>query len=234
MRSVLFLVMWFIVASAVAQAHGQLMSVKKPVPDTVWIVTGMHPLGPGYKRLKLDFSLDARQTLIGAERARLGGLRVGLEYRRVHRVGIGLYGLGEGVELNSLPQIDSSITWAKVSLRYQSLFYERVLYFSRKLEWSLTAHYGLGLVKGSYTRLGSSIEEVLPEQRLRVLELSSVGYYNFTYWLSAGAGVGYRYMYGLSDEIQDVYESPIGLIRVRIKLGKLVKSIWDKDTKNLY
>jgi len=231
---VLFFAVWFIVTSACAQAHGELISVRKSVPDTVWIIGGKHALGPGYKRLKLDFSLDGRQTLIGTPRARLGGLRIGVEYRRVNRFGFGLYGLGQGVELNSLPQIDSTITWAQVSLRYQSLFYERVMFFSRKLEWSFTAHYGRGTVKGSYLRPGSAIEEELPKQHLRVLELSSVGYYNFTYWLSVGAGVGYRYMYGLTDQIQDVYESPIALMRVRIKLGKLVKSIWDKDTKNLY
>jgi hypothetical protein len=234
MRSVLFFVMWFIFSSAWSQSYGELNSVRKTVPDTVWIIGGKHALGPAYKRYKLDFSLDGRQTLIGTQRARLGGLRVGVEYRRVNRFGLGLYGLGQGVELNSLPQIDTAITWAKVSLRYQSLFYERVLFFSRKLEWSITAHYGRGTVTGKYLRSGSTSEEVLPRQHLRVLELSSVGYYNFTYWLSIGAGVGYRYMYGLTDEIQDVYESPIALLRVRIKLGKLVKSIWDKDTRNLY
>lgn len=217
-----------------AQFHGHLSALRRTKPDTVWIITGKRELGPAYRRFKMDLSLDGRQTLIGTQRARVGGIRVGLEYRRVHRIGIGLYGLGEGVVLNSLPEIDSTITWAKLTLAYQSIYYERVMYFSRKLEWSLTCHYGLGTITGNYMRSGVVANEVLPEQRLKVLEFSSLGYYNLNYWCSIGAGVGYRYMLSTAPEISDVYESPVGLLRVRIKIGKLVKSIWDKDTKNLY
>lgn len=228
--------------SANGQYNGHLSAVKRTNPDTVWIITGKHALGPAYRKYKLDFALDARQTLIGTQRAGIGGLRIGLEYRRVHRLGIGLYGIRDGilnglnggVVLTSLPQLDSTITWAKLTMSYHSLYYERVMYFSRKLEWSLTAHYGLGKITGSYVRSGVANLESLPAQRLQVLEFSSLGYYNLTYWCSVGVGVGYRYVPLASEEIRDVYESPIGLMRVRIKLGKLVRSIWDKDTKNLY
>jgi hypothetical protein len=230
--------------AATAQLDGFSHGLKKrPMePDTIWIITGKHVLGPSYRRYKVDFSLDARQTIIGSQRARIGGIRIGLEYRRVHRIGIGLYGvrdgfwngLSGGVELSSLPQIDTTITWARLTMAYQSLYYERVMYFSRKLEWSITTHYGSGKITGSYRREGSDAQITLPAQRLRVLEFSSLVYYNLNYWCSIGLGVGYRYVPSASREIRNVYESPIGLLRVRIKLGKLVKSIWDKDTKNLY
>jgi hypothetical protein len=234
MKGRLVLVFCLFVLQASAQFEGVLPLARRPSPDTVWIITGKRELGPAYRRFKLDFSLDARQTLIGTQRARVGGIRVGLEYRRVHRIGIGLYGLGEGVVLNSLPEIDNAITWAKLKLAYQSLYYERVMYFSRRLEWSLTGHYGRGVITGSFVRQGGVNTETLPEQKLRVLEFSTLGYYNLNYWCSIGAGVGYRYMLATSPEIRDVYESPVGLLRVRIKVGKLIKSIWDKDTKNLY
>jgi len=220
--------------AAGAQINGRMPSARRAVPDTVWIITGKKELGPAYRRFKMDLSLDARQTLIGTQRARVGGVRVGLEYRRVHRIGIGIYGLGEGVVLNALPEIDSTITRANLELAYHSVYYERVMYFSRKLEWSLTCHYGRGTITGSYVRSGVVANEVLPEQRLKVLEFSTLGYYNLNYWCSIGAGVGYRYMLSTSPEIRQVYESPVGLIRVRIKVGKLIKSLWDKDTKNLY
>jgi len=225
-----------------AQFHGELPRKKGIKPDTVWIITGKRELGPAYRRYKMDFALDARQTIIGSQRTKIGGIRVGLEYRRVHRIGIGFYGLRDGifngisgaVELDGLPQVDSTITWAKLTMSYRSLYYERVMYFSRKLEWSLTAHYGIGRIAGTYTRVGSAALETLPEQRLQILEFSSLGYYNLTYWCSVGVGVGYRYVLASTREIRNVYEAPIGLLRVRIKPGKLVSSIWDKDTKNLY
>ena len=95
-------------------------------------------------------------------------------------------------------------------------------------------HYGIGKIAGTYTREGSAGLETLPTQRLQVIEFSSLGYYNLTFWCSVGVGVGYRNLPSASKEIRNVYEAPIGLLRVRIKLGKLVSSIWDKDTKNLY
>jgi hypothetical protein len=231
--SILFLLI-LLSGSAGAQFDGYLSSKRRLDSDTVWIITGKRELGPAYRRFKMDLSLDARQTLIGTQRARVGGIRIGLEYRRVHRIGIGLYGLGEGVVLDSLPEIDKSITWANLTLAYQSIYYERVLYFSRKWEWSATAHFGRGVITGVYTRSGLIGTETLEEQRLRVLEFSTLGYYNVNYWCSIGAGVGYRYMLSTAPEIRDVYEAPVGLVRVRVKVGKLIKSIWDKDTKNLY
>ncbi|MFN5622293.1 MAG: hypothetical protein ACK478_13405 [Flavobacteriales bacterium] len=234
MRGLFISIMLLAVGPMLAQWDGLSFKASQREPDTVWIITGKHVLGPAYRKFKLDFSLDARQTLIGSQAARVGGVRIGLEYRRVHRFGVGLYGVGDGVSLSSLAEIDSSITWAKLTLSYQSLYYERVMYFSRKLEWSLTAHYGRGRITGSYVRLGEANLQALPEQRVGVLEFSTLGYYNLNYWCSVGLGVGYRYMLSTPADIRSVYEAPVGLLRVRFKLGKLVKSIWDKDTKNLY
>jgi len=230
----LFIALLLVGVQSSAQLHG-LMSQKAPnYNDTVWTIKGKQALGPSVKTVKLDFALDARQTLISSERTRLAGIRLGLEIRRVHRIGLGIYGLGDGVELEELPEIDSTINKANLKLAYQSIYYERVLHFSRKWEWSATCHFGRGKVTGSFERIGLTGSNVLQEQKLNVLELSTTGYYNINYWLSSGIGLGYRFMYGLPKEIGDVYEAPVALIRVRIKLGKLVKSIWDKDTQNLY
>lgn len=242
MKLWLYSLLWVLALPMGAQVDGYLHAPHRSQPDTVWIITGKHELGPAYRKYKLDFALDARQTIIGSQRTKVGGIRVGLEYRRVHRIGIGFYGLRDGllngisgaVVLNGLPQIDSTITWAKLTMSYRSLYYERVMYFSRKLEWSLTTHYGLGKIAGTYVRSGLTAIETLPVQRLQVLEFSTLGYYNLTYWCSVGVGVGYRYIPAASKEIRNVYESPIGLLRVRIKPGKLISSIWDKDAKNLY
>jgi hypothetical protein len=242
MKKLLFFLFCALAMNAGAQFNGVLRAPRELKPDTVWIITGKRELGPAYRKYKLDFALDARQTIIGSQRTKIGGIRVGLEYRRVHRIGFGFYGLRDGilngfsgaVVLDGLPQIDTTITWAKLTMSYRSLYYERVMYFSRKLEWSLTAHYGLGKIAGSYIRAGSAILETLPEQRLELLEFSTLGYYNLTYWCSIGLGVGYRYVPSASREIRNVYEAPIGLLRVRIKPGKLISSIWDKNTKFLY
>jgi hypothetical protein len=242
MKWPLFFIFCLLALNAGAQFNGALSPKRGINPDTVWIITGKRELGPAYRRYKLDFALDARQTIIGSQRTKIGGIRVGLEYRRVHRIGIGFYGLRDGilngisgaVELDALPQVDPAINYARLTMSYRSIYYERVMYFSRKLEWSLTTHAGIGKIAGSYSRIGSTSLEDLPEQRLRIIEFSSLGYYNLTYWCSVGVGIGYRYVPSTSREIRKVYEAPIGLLRVRIKPGKLISSIWNKDTKFLY
>lgn len=206
----------------------------KNYADTVWIVTGQKPLDSKFKKWKFDFVLDARKTLVSNTQVSLGGIRLGMEYRRVHRFGFGLYGLGSGVLVNSLMEVDSAITEANLNMSYASLFYERVLFFNPKWEWSATAHIGAGAIKGSY-RFSSSDQWInYEEKRVRPIELSTTGYYHITWWCSVGAGVGYRYMRRTPEEVRSVYSAPVAIARVRIKLGKLVKSIWDKDVRHTY
>jgi len=222
------------VIGAVAQFDGFLPLANRDYTDTVWIVTGKRPLDALFQKQKLDFVFDARQTLISNTQARLAGLRIGVEYRRVHRFGFGFYGLGDGVNLNSLMEIDSSIVDAVLNLAYVSAYYERVLFFSRKWEWSATVHVGRGEITGFYRREGTNSYVAFPTQRVRPFELSSTGYYHLTWWCSIGIGIGYRYMSFTPEEIRPVYNAPVAIARVRVKLGKLVKSLWDEDAKREY
>jgi hypothetical protein len=201
--------------------------------DTVWILGGDKVLDDHFRKWKLDLVLDARNTLVGQTSARLGGIRVGLEYRRVHRFGIGFYSLGDGVEVESLDDFDSRVTSGNVSLGYSSIFYERVIYFSPKWEVSAAAHSGIGTVSG-VVRLEGESSEYTWKKTVRPVELSSSGYYNFTYWLSAGGGLGYRIIRNTPEEIRDVYNGPVLIAKVKIRFGKLVRSIWNKEVRYEY
>jgi hypothetical protein len=211
-----------------------LSNKKRNYQDTVWIVSGQKALDFHFKKRKLDFVFDARQTLVSTKVTRLLGIRVGLEYRRVHRFGVGLYNIGEGVQLDSLREVNASIETAVLNLTYASIFYERVLFFNPKWEWSVTVHQGKGFIAGKYLISGDSSWQNFPIRRVLPFEISTTGYYNLTWWCSIGAGVGYRYMRSTPAELRPVYNAPVLIARVRIKLGKLVKSIWDKDLKYAY
>jgi hypothetical protein len=221
-------------ALAVAQFDGNSFLKRNDYSDTVWIVSGKKPLDALFQKQKLDFVLDARQTLISNTQARIAGLRLGIEYRRVHRFGFGFYGLGDGVRLNSLTEVDSSIIDATLNLSYVSMYYERVLFFSKKWEWSATLHIGRGEITGIYRRAGDNVFLTLPKQEVRPFEFSTTGYYHITWWCSFGAGIGYRVMRSTPAEIRPVYNAPVAIARVRIKLGKLVKSLWDENAKKEY
>lgn len=217
-----------------SQFDGHAPFNRKAYSDTVWIVTGKRPLDGFFQKQKLDFVLDARQTLISNTQARIARLRIGIEYRRVHRFGFGFYGLGDGVRLSSLYELDSTIVDATLNLSYVSAYYERVLFFNKKWEWSATVHVGRGEITGIYRKSGDSVFLTLPKQEVRPFEISTTAYYNLTWWCSLGTGIGYRFMRSTPEEIRPVYNAPVAIARVRIKLGKLVKSIWDENAKNEY
>jgi len=202
--------------------------------DTVWIITGKRGLGPLFKKWKFDFVLDARRTFISNVPAQVIGIRMGAEYRRVHRFGVGIYALGSDVHVSSFKNFDIPFKEAVVRLSYASLFYERVLYFHRKWEWSSAFHIASGEVTGSYLPLNESEWSPLPVTKVRAMELSTIGYYNLTWWCNIGVGVGYRQMSGLQPELRRFYSAPVAIARVRIRLGKLVQSIWDRDKKYEY
>lgn len=173
--------------------------------DTIWIVTGRKPLDKIFKKWKFDFVLDARQTIISNTTARLLGVRLGLEYRRVHRFGIGIYNFGDGISLTSLNEIDTAIVESVLNLSYTSIFYERVLFFNPKWEWSAAVHQGFGNISGWYRFNGDPTRITFPEKRVRPFELSTIGYYNLTWWCSVGAGVGYRFMRGTPEEVRPIF-----------------------------
>lgn len=202
--------------------------------DSVWIVTGKRGLGPLFSKYKFDFVLDARRTFISNVPAQLLGVRMGLEYRRVHRFGIGIYALGSDVHVSSFKDLDIPFDEAVVRLNYATLFYERVLYFHRKWEWSTALHVGMVETSGSYRMFNQDKWQPLPDRQVRILEFSTTGYYNLTWWCNLGLGVGYRQVSGLQQELRRVYSSPVAIARVRIRLGKLVQSIWDRDKKYEY
>ena len=202
--------------------------------DTIWLITGRRPLDRMFKKWKFDFVVDARQTIISNTQARLLGIRFGMEYRRVNRFGFGIYNLGSGVALKSLIEIDAEISEAVLNLKYTSIFYERVLFFNRKWEWSAAVHQGFGKISGWYRFNDDPTQITFPEKRVRPFEISTTGYYNLTWWCSVGAGVGYRFMRGTPEEVRPIFNSGVVIARVRIKFGKLARSIWNKQTKYEY
>lgn len=206
---------------------------KEKYQDTVWIVTGQKTLNHHFRKWKLDLVLDARTTFVGTSSGRLGGLRVGMEYRRIHRFGVGLYNLNKGVQVQSLEEFDTRVSSGTMFLSYTSLFYERVLYFHPKWEVSATVHFGSGKVNADLLIDGNT-ETVPWEKSVKPLEFSASGYYNITYWLSVGGGVGYRFMRRTPEEVREIYNGPVIIAKVKLKFMKLIRSAWNHEVRYEY
>jgi hypothetical protein len=207
---------------------------KWPYRDTVMLINGPRVLESPFRKRRFDFSLDARRTLIGAQGAKLGGLRIGLEYRRIHRVGIGFFGLSEEAELQQLQSLNPNVSIALLNLKYTSIYYERVLYFNRKWEWSATLHLGNGQIEGRY-QLNDSDEWIdLPAIHVKPLELSTSAYYHLNWWVSLGLGGGYRYMRQTPTEAKVIYNAPVALFKVKIRFVKLIKGAFNPAVRDQY
>lgn len=202
--------------------------------DTVMLVNGPKHIASPFKKRKLELSFDARQTLVSSQGARLAGLRLGMEYRRVHRFGIGFFGLSEGVELNNLTSIDPNISDVVLNLNYATIYYERVLFFNRKWEWFSTIHLGNGTISGHYRFENEDEWRTLDEQQVRPLEVSTSLYFNINWWISIGGSGGYRHMRKTPPEAKAIYNSPVAILRLRVQLLKLLRGHLNPELRDVY
>jgi hypothetical protein len=71
-------------------------------------------------------------------------------------------------------------------------------------------------------------------KEIRLLEGSTTLYYHVFYFMSIGTGIGYRYITGAPDELQPVYNAPVAIARLRIRLFKMTVGIFNKDVRTAY
>lgn len=202
--------------------------------DTVWTVRGNVVLDDHFRKWKPDVVLDARTSTLNGERVRVGGVRLGAEYRRVHRFGLGIYSAATQLYISDDPNDNSVLDSARFNLNYASAYYERVLLLLPKWEWSASAHLGVGNVAVTYGAQNVNTVDLRDRIRVNPLEWSTSGYYHFTYWLSAGGGVGYRQILNAPREVRQAYQGYIYVIKLKIKVIKLVRSIWNPNVRYEY
>ncbi len=202
--------------------------------NSVSLITGECTLEPYQNKLKPDFSLDARRTLFNKQWVAVMGLKGGVEYRRIHRLGVGIYFLNTRVFDREF-DFDVPVDKLEYEFRYSTIYYERVLYFDRKWEFGATAHAGGGRIKVFYQSPDNPNERVeLQPVDFSALELSVYGDYNILYWLGAGVGLGYRGILGVDKDLRKEFNSPIFVVNLQLKMFKLARSFYDESVKDEY
>jgi hypothetical protein len=185
-----------------------------------------------YPFIKPELILDGRLTLVSNEGARLGGFRLGVEVNRVNRFGVGFYAFSNGVRTESLNEISPNIVSADLELNYASIYYERVILFNKKYEWSSTLHLGYGNVSGSYAYANGITENY--DEPILLSELSTTLYRHLTYFMSVGGGIGYRQTRNAPSELLPIYNAPIFIVKLRFQPIKAVRGLWNKDIRKRY
>ncbi len=200
--------------------------------STVMILGGACKLLPYQNKIKPNFSLDARRTLFHKKWIAVGGIRLGLEYRRIHRVGIGIYFLNTRLFDRDF-DLPIEADRLEYDFKYTSVFYERVLYFNRKWETGATLHLGGGKIGVDVQSLENPNEQNrYGDIDFSMAELSVYGEYHITYWVGVGAGFGYRFVAGANRDLRNDFSSPIFVANVQLKFLKLARSYFDESVKN--
>lgn len=223
MKRLLFLIFLFSGFASTAQ-FGQ--------SDKVWLINGERQLLPYQNKLKPDFSFDARRTLFKSRWILVGGLKFGVEYKRIHRLGIGVYFLNTRIFDEDVEFILEA-NKIEYDFEYSTLYYERVLYFDKKWELGGTLHLGGGKINTFFeNELNPNERNRGPVLNFSVAELVAYGEYNLLYWLGLSAGVGYRQVFGLEYDLGSDFSSAIFVINLRLNLIKLARSYFDESVKD--
>ena len=195
---------------------------------------------PDKNKVKFILQLDARRSFVLNQSVRFYGLRLGLEYNYKHRFGIGIYGINDPVLLTNAPvlvpsrdSIDPFIDTVDLmfDFDYWSFFYERVIYRNRRWEASVPIHLGLGRINGSYRDRRERLWVPI-DYPVALSEISAVGQYNVFRWLGLGTGMGYRWLWVGDQRVRSAYNAPVYMIKVKVMVGELYKSVFRRDNDN--
>jgi len=216
---------------SLAMLHAAPAQAQFGQSESVMLINGPCELRPYQNKLKPDIRFDARRTLFQRNWVAVGGIRLGVQYRRVHRLGIGFYFLNTRIfERNFSYDIPAEVI--EYDFGYTSLYYERALYFDRKWEFGANVHLGGGRVRVLYQPDGLNEQVELEILNFNATEIAGYGSSSVFYWLGVGTGMGYRRIWGSNDSVTGAFSTPIFTATVQLKIGKLARSIFNDSVQH--
>jgi len=194
-----------------------------------------------YKRPKLVFSFDGRYSFIRSEAVNISGLKLGLDFRNKFRIGIGVYGLLKPEEYSGsvTRTIKTNKTiipfHATLKLWYGVIYGEYVIAHKKRWELSIPIQFGIGqtqidaepIRKESISAI-NYLNKNDQNTTVFLIEPSITGYYKIFSWIGVGTGIGYRRMIGADDTMNQNFDNPIYIIKVKLFLGDFIKVVSGK------
>jgi len=162
---------------------------------------------------KFYFSFDTKNTFISNRRGTFFGFKIGAEYDKLFRYGLGFNTLYNKTYANIVNGIKESEE--ALNFNYLSIFAEYIFYNDKpKYEFSMPINLGFG-----YSWLSDNISTTGHFMLLYEAQLN--GMYFPIKFFGIGAGVGYRIMLINNPHIDEQFTAPIYSFRAKLILGKL-------------
>ena len=182
------------------QTQVQPEAVRKPLPAKWKIIGGF----------------DARRSFFSGRPVKISGIRLGAELWGKDRFGVGVYALSRSevfrdLEVNQPDATDTSLVQFRVG--FGALFYERVLYRSKRWFLSVPLYYGGGTLEGDYTDT-AGVYKPLVREPFNTLGFGFNAQFKIWRWLAPGVGVGYRSVFNTIEPVKTGFSRTILCVQI--------------------
>lgn len=188
----------------------------------------LFPKEHGDKKWKFLFGFDARRSFLRGNKIKINGLKIGAEFRGVHRFGLGFYWLNRNSVFTDIAVYEPDAFQppeVHIDLSYTSIFYERVFLKTRWWEIAFPIHLGAGSIRGEYRDSLSALKPLLRQPFSALLVSTQVKFYPLT-WLAIRVSGGYRFNYNTSTLIKEAFNRPFYGFGVSVNIVGLYKAIF--------
>lgn len=173
---------------------------------------------------------DTRNSFIDNSRAKIFGLKTGLNFGNRLYFGIGYNQLNPPSKdfdkiifiVNSNGELER--TAANLRLAYMSLHAEYVFYQTKHWELSMPLQFGVGQSYYKYNQFGK--RKVIEKDYNFIYEPAISVEYKFMKWAGVGVDVGYRFMLTSYKKLNQKFTSPTYAFKLLVYYNEIVKSIF--------
>lgn len=178
--------------------------------------------------------LDTRNSFVENSRAKIFGIKTGLNFGKRLHVGVGYNQLyPPAKDFDRQYYFSSTITSekdsvpARLRMYYFSAHIEYIFYQTKHWELSIPLQIGLGKTYYIYT---ISNKKGRTQENLNFIYEPAVSVeYKFVKWLGVGADVGFRFMLTSDRKINQKFNSPTYAFKLLIYYNEIFKSIFPKS-----
>lgn len=202
----------------------------KAISETDTAQFKFFPKNYGEKEWRVLFSLDARRSFFNQQKIKLNGLKLGAEYKGVHRFGFGFYSLKDFIYINnvSVDEIDAqNPSTLKTHLSFVSIFYERVFFKTKHWEVAFPAMLGGGSLRAQYQNIYGNYA-ALDDTPFNVLGTGINAKYYIWGWLIPKASFGYRFVFNSNVPVKNAFQKPYYAYGVSISVGEIYRKVFKK------
>ncbi|MBL0340302.1 MAG: hypothetical protein IPP71_04875 [Bacteroidetes bacterium] len=193
-----------------------------------------YPLISFRSKPKFFITLDKTGSFVAGKGATTNEIRIGLEFKKKLRLGIGFAALvsdvvAEKTIKTQVTQVDSVLN-ANLSLAYFSMSGEYIFYNSKRWQITMPVTLGIGSSYFNYFELidGDYKTKKTDQGTVVLFGPTGVATYRILRWVGVSGGVGFRYAVVNNSKVKESFNSPIYLIRLRIFLGEIYKSVFPR------